>query len=98
MRKATNVSATRAGIRALHRTGRLGPELAGVEQLAVSLAGALDEVLSDPDQKKYVVAGLARAHLLVLEALAGALAEESLDPFAAFVASLGGPSLVEQEG
>ena len=92
-RAKTNVSATRAAVRAMHKTGRLGPELAGVEQLALSLATALDSVLLDPEQKKYVITGLARAHLLVQQALLAGLGNETLDPFAAFVAGLATPNL-----
>jgi hypothetical protein len=92
-RAKTNLSATRASIRVLHKTGRLGPEYACVEALALSLAGAMDSVLADPEAKKYVVPPLARSQLAVLQTLLGGLAEDNLDPFQAFVEGLSAPTL-----
>jgi hypothetical protein len=93
MRPRSNASATRATIRALRRSGRIPQgEFAGLEELALSTAAVLDASLSDPSEKTYGVAALARAHLLVLEALAGVGKVESLDPFAAFVAGLSLPT------
>jgi hypothetical protein len=93
MRPRTNATATRAALRELRRSGRSPAENAGLEQLALSTAAALDAVLSDESQKKYAVASIARAHLLALEALAGLARREPLDPFAAFVAGLALPSI-----
>jgi hypothetical protein len=74
--------------------GRSPVENAGLEQLALSTAVALDGVLSDPSEKKYVIASIARAHLLALEALAGVARIQPLDPFAAFVAGLSSPTFI----
>jgi len=86
----SNLSSTRRTVTSLRGLSRLGPEHAGLVLLAETTARALDEILAG-DEKRYVVAQLARAHLLTLEALLRVGLETSLDPFAAFVAGLSVP-------
>ena len=68
------------------------PEHAALVRLAETTATALDEVVAG-DEKRYVVAQLARAHLLTVEALLSVYDEDHLDPFAAFVAGMSTPSV-----
>jgi hypothetical protein len=64
----SNLTATRRTLRALRVAERVGDAEAGLAQLALTTAGALDEVVAG-GEKRYVVAQLARAHLLTLQAL-----------------------------
>ena len=86
MRARTNASATRATIRTLRSQDRLNPEHAGLAQLALSTAAALDDVLLDRAGKKYAVAQMARAHLGVLVALHELEAPRATDAWDAVVA------------
>jgi hypothetical protein len=92
MASRTNLSSTSRMVAALRKGSRLGPEHAALVRLAETTAAALDEVVAG-DDKRYVVAQLARAHLLTVEALLSVYDEDHLDPFAAFVAGLSTPSL-----
>ena len=56
----------------LEAAGRAFVSVAPV--LARSLAGALDTLIEDPDQKKFLIACLAQFHLLFQQALLGSLA------------------------
>jgi hypothetical protein len=79
----SNLSSTKRTVAALRRGSRLGPEHIALVGLAETTAKELDEVV-DGEEKCYVVAQLARAHLLTLEALRAACNDDHLDPFAAF--------------
>jgi hypothetical protein len=68
MATATSLSSTRRMVRALRRTERLTDTHAALATLALTTAGALDDVVAS-DEKRYVVAQFARAHLLALGAL-----------------------------
>ena len=92
MASRTNLSSTRRTVAALRKDSRLGPEHAALVRLAETTAAVLDEVVAG-DDKRYVVAQLARAHLLTVEALLTLHDGQELDPFAAFVAGLSTPSL-----
>jgi hypothetical protein len=71
MTAATNLSATRRTLRALRRAQRLTDVHAALATLAVSTARALDDVLAG-SERRYVIAQIARAHQLALEALLAA--------------------------
>ena len=88
----TKLSITRRTAAALGKGSRLGPEHAALVRLAETTATALDEVVAG-DEKRYVVAQLARAHLLTVEALLSVYDEDHLDPFATFVAGMSTPSV-----
>ena len=87
MARSSNLSSTRRTVAALRRQSWLGPEHAGLVLLAETTAQALDDVAGG-DEKRYVVAQLARAHLLALEALLHLAGDTPLDPFAAFIAGM----------
>jgi hypothetical protein len=91
MAARTNLSSTRRTVAALRRGSRLGPEHAALVALVETTGRALDELV-ESDEKRYVVAQLARAHLMATEALLRVGRDTPLDPFAAFVAGLSVPT------
>ena len=92
MRARTNVNATRATIRSLRSQERVIAEHAGLAQLALSTAAALDSVLSDEAGKKYAVAQVARAHLGALVALHELAPPDSADAWDRFMAEITTPA------
>ena len=82
----TNASATRATLRTLRSQERLLPEHAGLAQLAITTAKALDLTLSDEAGKKYAVAQVARAHLGALLAVLECESPRTPDAWDAVVA------------
>jgi hypothetical protein len=91
-RPVPTLTSTRRTVAALRKGSGLGPEHAALIRLAETTVAALDEVVTGED-KRYVVAQLARGPLLTVEALLNVYDEDHLDPFAAFVAGLSRPNL-----
>jgi hypothetical protein len=91
MRPRSNLAATRATCTALKADKRLNAEHAGLETLALWTAKMCDSL--GPAEKKYVVAALARAHLMVLQALLLLEAPGAGDAFEQLLASMAVPTL-----
>jgi hypothetical protein len=90
MAPRSNLSATRRTVRALREAEQITDRHAGLVQLAESLARTLDEVLAS-DDKRYVVAQLARAHQAALGAFLGIAEPVVAEPIEQLLAHLGGP-------
>jgi hypothetical protein len=90
MSAATNLSSTRRTVRALRSQERVTEANVALATLAVTTAKALDDVLAS-GEKRYVVAQLARSHLLVLQALVATPEVVGPDGFDQFLAELARP-------
>jgi hypothetical protein len=91
MATRSNRSATARTVRALRGAERITDEHAGLVRLAETTAAALDEVVASAE-KRYVVAQLARAHLLAMEALLSVPPANNIAPFDRLLEELSRPS------
>jgi hypothetical protein len=96
MLAASNLSSTRRTVRALRKQERVTEANAALAQLVLTTAGALDDVLSS-GEKRYVVAALARSHLLALQALLSTPEVAGPDGFDAFLRDLATPRRTDDD-
>jgi len=80
----------------LRRENRLRDEHAVLVSLATTLADQIDEVVADPETKKYTVDRLCRALVMVVTELLTLAPKSSSDPVSKLLESLSTPTPPEE--